>query len=45
MEDTFIDINENEFLKQSEELLTILLKDNTTGKNIIWAYKMRGKML
>ena len=37
MECTFIDINENEFLKQGEELLRILLKDNTTGKNIIWA--------
>ena len=45
MAGTFIDISENELLKQSEELLAILLKDNTTGKNIIWAYKMRREML
>ena len=45
MLDTFIDINENKLLKQSEELLAILLKANTTGKNIIWVYKMRREML
>ena len=45
MADTFIDINKNELLKQNEELLTILLKANTTEKNIIWAYKMRRETL
>ena len=32
-----IDIKENELLKIDPELLAILLKDKTTGKNIIWA--------
>lgn len=32
-----IDINENELLRQSEELLAELLKDHTTRKNIFWA--------
>ncbi len=32
-----IDIKENALLKINPELLTILLKDKTTGKNIIWA--------
>ena len=32
-----IDIKENDLLKIEPELLAILLKDKTTGKNIIWA--------
>lgn len=32
-----IDIKENELLKIDPELLAILLKDKTTGNNIIWA--------
>ena len=32
-----IDIKENDLLKIDSELLEILLKDKTTGKNIIWA--------
>lgn len=32
-----IDIKENDLLKIDKELLAILLKDKTTGKNIIWA--------
>ncbi|WP_294430837.1 restriction endonuclease subunit M [uncultured Treponema sp.] len=32
-----IDIKENELLKIDTELLAILLKDKTTGNNIIWA--------
>ena len=32
-----IDIKENDLLKIDPELLSILLKDKTTGKNIIWA--------
>ena len=32
-----IDIKENQLLKLDKELLSILLKDKTTGKNIIWA--------
>ena len=40
-----VDIKENELLKIDSELLSILLKDKTTGKNIIWAtdnYKKYG---
>lgn len=43
--DIYIDIKENDILKIDEELLAILLKDKTTGKNIIWAtdnYKKNG---
>ena len=32
-----IDIKENDLLRIDPELLSILLKDKTTGKNIIWA--------
>ena len=32
-----IDIKENDLLKIDPELLAILLKDKTTGNNIIWA--------
>ena len=32
-----IDIKENDLLKIDRTLLEILLKDKTTGKNIIWA--------
>lgn len=32
-----IDISENDLLRQSEELLTELLRDHTTGENIFWA--------
>ena len=32
-----IDVKENTILKLDSELLTILLKDQTTNKNIIWA--------
>ena len=32
-----VDIRENEILKLDKELLQILLKDKTTGRNIIWA--------
>lgn len=32
-----IDIKENDLLKIDPELLSILLKDKTTGNNIIWA--------
>ena len=32
-----VDIKENNLLKIDSELLEILLKDKTTGKNIIWA--------
>ena len=32
-----IDIKENEILKIDADLLEILLKDKTTGKNILWA--------
>lgn len=32
-----IDISENDLRRQSEELLTELLRDHTTGKNIFWA--------
>lgn len=32
-----VDIKENDLLKIDKELLTILLKDKTTDKNIIWA--------
>ena len=35
--DKSIDIKENDLLKIDPELLSILLKDKTTGNNIIWA--------
>lgn len=44
--DENIDINENAILRNSPELLKILLRDRTTGKNIIWAtktYELLGK--
>jgi len=34
--DNIPDINENNILEADEELLGILLKDRTTGKNILW---------
>lgn len=40
-----IDVKENYIYKLNKELLTILLKDRTSGKNIIWAtdnYSSRG---
>lgn len=40
-----VDIKENELINIDQELLTILLKDRTTNKNIIWAtdmYEERG---
>lgn len=43
--DTRVDIQENYILKLNSELLSILLKDRSTGKNIIWAtdnYAMKG---
>ncbi|AOA00528.1 restriction endonuclease [Carnobacterium divergens] len=50
MNDSFlnenIDIDENAILRYSPELLKILLRDRTTGKNIIWAtktYELLGK--
>lgn len=50
MNDSFleekIDIDENAILRNSPELLKILLRDRTTGKNIIWAtktYELLGK--
>lgn len=50
MNDSFleekIDIDENTILRNSPELLKILLRDRTTGKNIIWAtktYELLGK--
>lgn len=41
-----IDIDENTILRNSPEILKILLRDRTTGKNIIWAtktYELLGK--
>ena len=41
-----IDIKENYILSLSQQLIQILLKDNTTGKNLIWAtdnYEKYGK--
>lgn len=37
MDDNLIDIKENDIFNQDREVLSILLKDNTTKKNIIWA--------
>lgn len=40
-----IDIKENRLLELDQELLDLLIKDNTTKKNILWAtdmYKSRG---
>ena len=36
MSEVKIDIKENTLLKLDTELLTILLKDMSSGKNIIW---------
>ena len=36
-EQNIIDIKENELLKVDKNLLIILLKDRTTGENIMWA--------
>jgi transcriptional regulator with XRE-family HTH domain len=32
-----VDIKENDVLRYDRQLLTILLKDNSTKQNIIWA--------
>ena len=43
--DTRVDIKENYIKKLNDTLLTILLKDHSSGKNIIWAtdnYAMKG---
>ena len=37
MQEIKIDIKENEILNSDPKLLEILLKDNSSGKNIIWA--------
>ena len=37
LSDKTIDIKENDLLKIDPDLLAILLKDKTTGNNIIWA--------
>ena len=37
MSDVQIDINENDILQRSPELLSQLLRDHTTGHNIFWA--------
>lgn len=40
-----VDIRENEIMELDDDLLSILLKDRSSGKNIIWAtdnYAMRG---
>ena len=37
MREIKIDIKENEILNSDPKLLSILLKDNSSGKNIIWA--------
>ena len=37
MSDVQIDINENDILQRSPELLAQLLRDHTTGHNIFWA--------
>lgn len=45
MEKNSIDVKENYIYKLNKDLLTILLKDRTSGKNIIWAtdnYSDRG---
>ena len=34
-----VDVKENNLLDISAELLDILLKDRTTGANILWAMK------
>jgi hypothetical protein len=46
MTDNEVDILENDVLAISQELLSVLLKDHTTGGNIFWAtdnYAYRGK--
>ena len=45
IETTTIDIREDYLLKK-DNLLELLLQDNTTGKNILWAtdsYEQKGK--
>ena len=37
MREIKVDIKENEILNSDPKLLEILLKDNSSGKNIIWA--------
>lgn len=37
MERTEVDIKENSVMELDSELLTILLQDKNSGKNIIWA--------
>lgn len=32
-----VDIKENKILERDTQLLSILLKDNSSGKNLIWA--------
>lgn len=32
-----VDVKENKILEMDASLLSILLKDNSSGKNIIWA--------
>ena len=44
--DTRVDIKENKIRELDKRLLALLLKDHTTGKNIIWAtdnYESRGR--
>ena len=36
-QDTRVDIKENHIKKLDNSLLSILLKDHSSGKNIIWA--------
>ena len=37
MREIKVDIKENEILNSDPKLLEILLKDNSSGKNIIWS--------
>ena len=39
MREIKVDIKENEILNSDPKLLEILLKDNSSGKNIIWSPK------
>lgn len=41
-----VDVNEENILHKSPEILKILLRDRTTGRNIVWAtktYELLGK--
>ena len=38
--DEKVDVKENSIYNIDENLLTILLSDRTTGKNILWATNM-----